>query len=69
MDHAGLSARAAAADQLGHAGTSMTTDVYFDRKVAATGAAAVLETLDYERTPGEPRRVQPPHRGPTSGND
>lgn len=44
MDHAGLSARAAA-DQLGHANTSMTTDVYFGRKVAATGAAAVLEAL------------------------
>ena len=44
MDHAGLSARAAA-DQLGHANTSMTTDVYFGRKLAATGAAAVLEAL------------------------
>lgn len=40
MDHAGLSSRAAA-DQLGHA--NMTTDVYFGRKVAMTGAAAVLE--------------------------
>lgn len=45
MDHAGLSARAAA-DQLGHANTSMTTDVYFGRKLATTGAAAVLEALD-----------------------
>ena len=45
MDQAGLSSRAAA-DQLGHANTSMTTDVYFGRKVASTGAAAVLETLD-----------------------
>jgi integrase len=44
MDHAGLSSRAAA-DQLGHANTSMTTDVYFGRKVALTGAAAVLEAL------------------------
>ena len=44
MDHAGLSSRAAA-DQLGHASTSMTTDVYFGRKVAITGAAAVLEAL------------------------
>jgi integrase len=44
MDHAGLSPRAAA-DQLGHANTSMTTDVYFGRKVASTGAAAVLEAL------------------------
>jgi len=43
-DHAGLSARAAA-DQLGHATTSMTTDVYFGRKVLVTGAAAVLEAL------------------------
>jgi hypothetical protein len=33
MDHAGLSSRAAA-DQLGHAYTSMPTDVYFGRKVA-----------------------------------
>jgi integrase len=46
MDHAGLSSRAAA-DQLGHANTSMTTDVYFGRKVAATGAATVLEALGY----------------------
>ncbi len=45
MDHAGLSSRAAA-DQLGHANTSMTSDVYFGRKIAATGAAAVLEALD-----------------------
>jgi integrase len=45
MDHAGLSSRAAA-DQLGHASTSMTTDVYFGRTVAVTGAAAVLEALD-----------------------
>jgi integrase len=44
MDGAGLSSRAAA-DQLGHANTSMTTDVYFGRKVLATGAAAVLEVL------------------------
>src|SRR5687768_3503218 len=46
MDHAGLSSRAAA-DQLGHANTSMTTDVYFGRKVATTGAATVLEALGY----------------------
>ena len=45
MDHAGLSSRAAA-DQLGHANTSMTTDVYFGRKVATTGAPAVLEALE-----------------------
>lgn len=43
MDHAGLFSRAAA-DQLGHANTSMTTDVYFGRKVLTTGAA-VLEVL------------------------
>ena len=36
----------AAADQLGLANTSFTTDVYFGRKVATTGAAAMLETLD-----------------------
>ena len=46
MDQAGLSSRAAA-DQLGHANTSMTTDVYFGRKVPATGAAAVLEALGH----------------------
>jgi integrase len=45
MDHAGLSSRAAA-DQLGHANTSMTTDVHFGRGVATTGAATVLEALD-----------------------
>lgn len=45
MDQAGLSSRAAA-DQLGHANTSMPTDVYVGRKVASTGAAAVLEALN-----------------------
>ncbi len=45
MDSAGLSSRAAAG-QLSHANTAMTTDVYFGRKVATTGAAAVLEALD-----------------------
>jgi hypothetical protein len=40
---AGLSSRAAV-NELGHANASMTTDVYFGRKVA-TGAAAVLEAL------------------------
>ena len=44
MDQAGLSARAAA-DQLGHAHPSLTQDVYYGRKVASTGAAAVLESL------------------------
>ncbi|RTL69416.1 MAG: site-specific integrase [Pseudonocardiaceae bacterium] len=44
MDAAGLSARAAA-DQLGHAKVSMTQDNYFGRKVAKTGAAAVLEGI------------------------
>ena len=48
MDHAGLFCHPAA-DQLGHANTSMTTDVYFGRKVAATGAADVLEALDVLR--------------------
>ena len=45
MDSAGLSSRAAA-DHLSHANTAMTTDVYFGRKVATTGAAAVLEALE-----------------------
>ena len=44
MDQAGLSPRAAV-DQLRHANTSMTTDVYFGRTVATTGAATVLEAL------------------------
>jgi integrase len=44
MDEGGLTARAAA-DQLGHARPSITQDVYYGRKVASTGAAAVLESL------------------------
>jgi integrase len=44
MDNAGLSLRAAA-DQLGHANTSMTTDVYFGRMVAVPGAADVLQAV------------------------
>src|SRR4051794_3311092 len=44
MDAAGLSARAAA-DQLGHAQVSMTTDHYFGRRIATTGAARVLEAV------------------------
>ncbi len=44
MHHAGRYSRPA--DQLGHANTSMTTDVHFGRKVAATGAATVLEALN-----------------------
>ena len=44
MDEGGLSSRAAA-DQLGHANPSMTQDAYMGRKVASTGAAAILEVL------------------------
>ena len=44
MDQAGLTARAAA-DQLGHSKPSMTSDVYFGRRMAPTGAAEVLEAL------------------------
>jgi len=44
MDEAGLSARAAA-DQLGHAKPSLTTDIYMGRRKRATGAAEVLEDL------------------------
>jgi integrase len=44
MDQAGLTARQAA-DQLGHSKVSMTQDNYFGRKVAQTGAAAVLEVF------------------------
>lgn len=45
MDEGGLSARAAA-DQLGHAKPSMTTDVYYGRKIRKTGAAELLEALE-----------------------
>ncbi|SDN55034.1 Site-specific recombinase XerD [Allokutzneria albata] len=48
MDHGGLTARAAA-DQLGHAKVSMTQDRYFGRKVAKTGAAALLEAVAPEK--------------------
>jgi integrase len=44
MDAAGLTARAAA-DQLGHAKVSMTTDHYFGRRKRSTGAARVLEAV------------------------
>jgi integrase len=44
MDHAGLSARAAA-DQLGHAKASMTQDHYMGRRIAVTGAADALDSL------------------------
>ncbi|MGH8888720.1 MAG: site-specific integrase, partial [Acidothermaceae bacterium] len=46
MDHAGLTARAAA-DQLGHAAPSMTQDVYFGRRAAITGAADALQVLGH----------------------
>ncbi|GAA4557692.1 site-specific integrase [Pseudonocardia xishanensis] len=45
MDEAGLSSRAAA-DQLGHAKPSMTSDRYFGRNLVDTGAADVLEDLE-----------------------
>ncbi|MGY1836289.1 hypothetical protein ACI79P_14380 [Blastococcus sp. SYSU DS0510] len=35
----------AATDQLDHANTPIATDVYFGRRLAATGAATVLEAL------------------------
>jgi integrase len=44
MDQSGLSARAAA-DQLGHRRVSVTTDTYFGRKIANTGAAELLEII------------------------
>jgi integrase len=44
MDQSGLSARAAA-DQLGHRRVSVTTDTYFGRKIAKTGAAELLEII------------------------
>ena len=58
MDKAGLAARAAA-DQLGHAKVSMTTDHYFGRGARATGAAQVLEALD--QRPDDPQ-AQPGKR-------
>jgi hypothetical protein len=49
--------RCAAVDQLGHANTSMTSDVYFGRKIAAIGAAAVLRALSsYARSSLAPVR-------------
>ena len=48
MDDAGLTARQAA-DQLGHAKVSMTQDNYFGRKIARTGAAALLEISASDR--------------------
>jgi integrase len=45
MDEAGLSARAAA-DQLGHAKVSMTQGHYFGRRIAHTGAADLLESVE-----------------------
>jgi integrase len=44
MDRAGLSARDAA-DQLGHAQISMTTNVYFGRERIVTAGAPVLEAI------------------------
>jgi integrase len=44
MDHAGLSARAAA-DPLGHSKTSMTQDHYYGRHTTTTGAATILQAL------------------------
>jgi integrase len=44
MDQGGRSARAAA-DQLGHRRISVTTDTYFGRKIAHTGAAELLEII------------------------
>jgi integrase len=46
MDQASLSARAAA-DQLGHASVSVTTDVYYGRKVREHGRRKVLEALSF----------------------
>ena len=40
-----------AADQLGHEKISMTTDVYFGRRVRDTGAATVLPALADESVP------------------
>jgi hypothetical protein len=57
MDHAGLSS-CAVADQLGHANTSMTTDIYFSRMIAATGA---------RRRPGGIRRRAPVREACSAG--
>lgn len=64
MDLAGLSARAAA-DQLGHAKVSMTSDVYFGRRIAATGAAAVLSAIADEASEGQTGRKH----GVNTGSD
>jgi integrase len=52
MDEAGLTARAAA-DQLGHAKVSRTTDQYYGRRKRSTGAARVLEALSDRGADGE----------------
>jgi integrase len=44
MDAAGLTPRQAA-DQLGNQKISMTTDVYYGRRVRDTGAATILQAL------------------------
>jgi integrase len=52
--NSGLSPRQAA-DQLGHAKVSMTQDRYSGRKVARTGAAAVLEIFGTTADRGKSR--------------
>jgi integrase len=73
MDEAGLSARAAA-DQLGHAKVSMTTDHYYARARRATGAAQLLEALDQlsigDDEPEQPdQNDQPDQNGDSDEND
>jgi integrase len=66
MDQAGLSARAAA-DQLGHAKVSMTTDRYYGRGIRSTGAAQVLEALD--QRPEDRSDVRPGIRNDEQNGD
>lgn len=48
LDRQGLSARTIA-DQLGHAGISMTQDVYMGRRTVDQAAAAALESISEQR--------------------
>jgi hypothetical protein len=61
MDDAGLSARAAA-DQLGHATTSMTTDVHFGRKIAPPAPPLSWNHSTLARVASLPRHRLPSRR-------
>lgn len=66
LDRQGLSARTIA-DQLGHAGISMTQDVYMGRRTVDQAAAAALESISEQRGDGWRRAVRCPRGGGLSG--